>query len=36
MEYMGEFGELVDAVFSTGDIEAAMRDDVAPLFGSET
>lgn len=33
MEYMGEFGELVDAVFSTGDIEAAMRDDVKPLFG---
>ena len=32
MEYMGEFGELVDAVFSMADIEAAMRDDVQPLF----
>ena len=32
MEYMGEFGELVDAVFSMGDIEAALKDDVEPLF----
>ena len=32
-EYFTEFNETIDAVFSWADIQAALSDDVKPLFG---
>lgn len=32
MEYEGEFGDAVDSVFRTEDIQAAMAEDLQPLF----
>ena len=34
-EYMCSFEETEDQVFSYEDVEAALSDDVAPLFGTE-
>ena len=32
-EYLCEFTDVIDAVFSYSDIQAAMSDDIKPLFG---
>jgi hypothetical protein len=33
-EYLCSFEDTIDAVFSAADIQAALSDDVKPLFGS--
>lgn len=35
-EYLCSFEDVIDAVFSYADIQAALRDDVKPLFGEKT